>query len=267
MINTLHIKQQQIYNGYFKVGSGATRILIIGSCRAVHILNYLNRMNTNNQWEICFIDPFNWNWDIHENRVDYEAVIRSMETNQRMLELLSGTKIYIHEFYNQYGMFNSSKENPKNIYQFGLNPNFDICLPNFNDVFILYNDFITFDSEIRDMAKEDAQKYGRTSFQTLALIKNKSVDNIEKFLSICAKTDFPDMAQYFEVYWTKKPLFYTYNHTSKYFTLFIFERLMEKLMITIPNDVWHDIEKMDLFASPRTAVTDYDVEIYGLQWR
>ena len=79
MINTIQTKQMQLTNGFYSIGSGARQILIMGSCRAVHYITYFVEWNKINgeQFTVNFIDPFNWNWDINDQRVDYLTALKN----------------------------------------------------------------------------------------------------------------------------------------------------------------------------------------------
>lgn len=154
MIGTVAIKEQQLKHGAFKTGTGKEITLILGSCRSVPYLNYLVQCNKNDRFTIYFIDPFNWNWDENNNRVDYEEVLLRLETNKELLDVIGSVKIFIHEYYSNAGMFNVFKDK-KNIYEFGMNPDIDITIPNFNDVFILFRDIVSFDISIRKKAIQD----------------------------------------------------------------------------------------------------------------
>lgn len=236
MINTVNTKQEQLRNGCFEIGNGPEKILIVGSCRSVPYVEYLNQAN-DGRLTIRYIDPFNWNWDCKENFVDFEAKINSLETDPRILEILSSTDIYIHEFYDSFGMFNSSKESPKNIYQFGLSPRLDICIPNFNDVHIL------------GQPKEDGE------------------GALEKFYGICRQTSFPEMEEYFRANWRMTRLFWTHNHVSRYFTLFIFRLLNDKFLhMDLSNAFWNGIAPLDLLGNTPGDVTKADRDNHQLQW-
>lgn len=239
MINTVNTKQEQLRNGCFEVGSGPEKILIIGSCRSVPYVEYLKQANeeNGNRLTIRYIDPFNWHWDCQENFIDFEAKINSLETDPRILEILRTTDIYLHEYYDSFGMFNSSREKEKNIYQFGLNPRLDICIPNFNDVHVL----------------------GGT--------KEEGEAALEKFYGICRQTSFPEMEQYFRDNWRTTRLFWTANHISRHFSLFIFRLLNEKFLhLDLSHELWSRISVLDLLGNTPGPVTHADRYNHKLQW-
>lgn len=238
MIGTIHTKRQQLEKGYFRVGDGPEKMLIIGSCRAVPYLNYLDIWNKRHgRFTISFIDPCNFHWDLNDNRVDYEAAINAKESDPAMLELLTSTKIYVHEYYANYGMFNSSTDSPKNIYQFGLKPEMNICICNFND------------------------------YHTLGQPKEVGLANLEKFYENCRRSSFPEMEDYFKANWQTKRFFWSGSHVSKEFTLFIF-KLMDEKFLHLGYDAWfrEEIPKHDLYANTPMAVTQQDRENYGITW-
>lgn len=284
MINTVNSKAEQLTNGYFKVGSGRETILIIGSCRSVPYCNYLNKYNeqNGNPYTIAFIDPFNFCYNKFDERVNMEENILSLENDTRILDLFKSTDIVIHEYYSNYGMFNFDKEANKNIYQFGLNPKtyliplyspsdfrvsskLDICIPNFNDLFILFKDIVSLDIDIRKKAIADINVTGKLSEETQRDIFYISQKNINKFYNICQKSDIPEMAQYFEKTFKNERLFWTSNHVSKNFTKAIFNFINDKYFgLKLSNDFYDDQE--DMFANNYTHLTQYDLDYYGYSW-
>lgn len=266
MINTITIKEQQLARGYFSTGTGKETILILGSCRSVPYVYYLDKWNKANgdRFTINAIDPFSWNWDMQENRVDYMAELTKQESNKELLDMLKRVDIFIHEYYSNAGMFNVFKEGEKNIYQFGLKPKQDICLPNYNDIFILTREIVSFDMEIRHKAIADYNVIGKLSEQTLSDIDQVRKNNLNKFIGICAKTDFPEFAQIFMDNYKKKRFFWTFNHIAKEFTLTIYRLLNDKfLKLYLSDFYWDIISKHDMYANNFTYLCEYDI---GYEW-
>lgn len=263
MINTIQIKEQQFKNGTYKTGSGAEVILILGSCRSVPYLTYLNDWNNlnGNMFTVHFIDPFNWNWDIQENRTDYHAELIKQESNQYLLDVLKSTNIFIHEYYSNAEMFNVFKDAEKNIYQYGLSPSMDICIPNFNDVFILTREIVSFDLNCRKLATQDYNVNGKLSPQTIQEIEKVRENNLQKFYDICSKTDFPEFAEIFSTQYKSLRLFWTFNHISKNFSHAIFDLMNSKyLKLDFSN---YKISQIDLYANNYTYLCEYD---QGYTW-
>lgn len=239
MIGTVETKREQLKHGYYRTGNGPEHLLLIGSCRSIPYLYYLDLWNIRHgRFTISFIDPCNWNWNLNEDRVDYEAAINAKEADPAILELLTSAQIYIHEYYENYGMFNSSPDNQKNIYQFGLKPQLNICIPNFNDYFIL----------------------GQP--------KEVGLENLEKFYSVCRLSSFPEMEEYFKANWRTKRFFWSNNHVAKEFTLFIFKQMDERFLhLGFDEWFWQEIPKHDIYAAgPVINPTAGDIANYNLLW-
>lgn len=268
MISTLEIKIQQLTNGAFRVGSGNEVMLIMGSCRAVPYLNYLNEWNkSHNKYTIYFIDPFNFNWNIKEERVDYMEQLERLEMNDVMLTILSSVDVFIHEYYKSFGMFNTDDNGEKNIYDFGMNPKTDVCIPNFNDFFILFNDVISFDNTLKEKAKLDYLISGNLSEETEKEIFSVSQRNLDKFFSNCKLSDMPEMESYFRDNMKSTRFHWTSNHISKHFSLVIFKFLNERfLKLDLSEQFLDEISKEDMYANNYTHLTQYDLKYYGYVW-
>lgn len=267
MINTISIKEEQLKLGCFHTGSGKENILIMGSCRSVPYINYFDKWNkeNGNRFTIYFIDPFNWNWDYQDNRVDYQEALTKQETNDYLLNILKSIDIFIHEYYANAGMFNVFKDAEKNIYQFGLKPKMDICIPNFNDIFILTRDIVSFDVEIKKKSIQDYNVIGKLSDQTLVDIDQARKNNLNKFIGICAKSDIPEFAQIFMDNYKLTRYFWTFNHIAKEFTLQIFKLVNDKFIKLYMTDFyWDQISKQDMYANNYTFLCEYD---FGYQWK
>ncbi len=264
MINTYDIKKQQLEEGAYRVGGGKETMLIMGSCRAVPYINYLNEWNKiHNRFTIYFIDPFNWNWDKKDNRVDYSEVLKRLETDKNILDIFSKTKVFIHEYYKNFGMFNTLNDGDINIYEFGMKPETDICIPNFNDHFILLGDIYTFDPYIQNKVNIDIKLTGEISEETERQIVELSKNNIEKFYEVCRMSDVPEMEIYFKENFTKVRLFWTHNHIAKAFTLFNFKAINDKFLKLDMTGVWNKVENMeDMYANNYTFLTEYDIKFH-----
>ncbi len=264
-ISTIVIKQQQLTKSFFCSGSGPETILVMGSCRVVNIVNYLVQYNNENgnRFTICSIDPFNWNWNAREERVDYERAIIGCEDDYRLLEMIRNTDIFIHEYYGNAGMFNVNKDDNKNIYKFGMAPKIDVCIPNWNDVFVLFGDIVSFDIDIRKRAIQDYNVIGKLSSQLQQEIYDKGQKNLLKFYDICDKTSLPEFKKYFQDNIIKKRLFFTYNHTTKFFTLELM-RLMDEKYLHL--GIRPDKDHIDIFANNYTLLSEYDKAWYHFEW-
>lgn len=269
MIGTYAIKMQQLANGFFQTGSGPYKILIQGSCRVAHLVDYFDQWNTanGNQLTIYSIDPFGFNWNLKDERVDYEQALSAWEEDGQMLSMLASVDCYVHEFYKHSGMFNVAKDEPKNVYQFGMNPKVDICIPNWNDRFVLMNDILAFDTDMRKKVIQDVNVVGKMSPQTEKEIFELSVANLHRFYDMCLLSDIPEMVEHVANNLRGIRFFHNYNHVTKFFTLFIFKKINEKwLHLNITPEFYHRIAQDDMFANSFTKITEYDIKLYQLNW-
>lgn len=250
MITTISIKEK--LREVFEVGTGEKNVLILGSCRTVAYLNYLNRWNRSwspEPFRIFVIEPNNYHWDEHGSDVDLNAELEKLEDNERILSIIRGTEIFIHEHYAHFKMFNTDKTSEKNIYQFGMNPKIDIQIPNFHDHFILEQDY----SACGIACPDDYIKRGEAE--------------IEKFCNVCEMSSFPEFGNVFKGTWKHIRYFWRPNHTSSRFTMAIFALMNEQfLRLPLTREFWDGAATEDLFREPHTQVTQRDIDGYGLQW-
>lgn len=265
MINTINIKQQQLTKGFFTTGSGPEVMLIMGSCRVCPYVNYMNDWNeqNGNRFTIHSIDPFNFNWSVNDDRVDYIGALKEQETNQDLLTMLKSVDIFLHEWYQNAGMFNCDKKATDGIYSFGMNAKIDICIPSWNDVFVLFADILAFDIENRKRAIADYNVLGKLSEQTEKVIQEISTENVRKFQRVCYLSDIPEMAPYFLQHWLEKRFFHNFNHVSKHFTLAIFHFINKKWF---NNELSVDENHVDMYANAYTKLTEYDIAYVRFDW-
>ena len=190
-------------------------------------------------------------------RIDYEAKLLQLEKNGALLVLFKTIDIFIHEYYANAGMFNIIKEADKNIYQFGMNPKHDITLPNFNDIFLMTSEIVSFFPEIRKKATQDYNVLGFLSEEVKDEIDLIKEENLNKFLSICNKTSFPEFGNIFLAEYKKARYFWTFNHVAKRYTQVLFKMICQKLDIDIKN---LNISDKDLWNHHYTYLTEYDKE-------
>jgi hypothetical protein len=244
MISTIESKQQQLQNGYFQSGTGSKQILIVGSCRTLAYLSYLIRWNDGegrNEFIIRRIDPCDW----AVSNID----VASFENDERILSVIKSADIFIHEHLVNYGMFNTDLAVRKNIYQFGITPEFDISVPNFNDVMVLRNDYTDYGVPVPHNYIEIGES------------------EVEKFCQLCKLTSFPEMGDYFRDQWRNKRFFWRPNHVSAVFTIYIFMAMNDKFLhLPLTDDFWAGAGQEDLFKYPHTQVTQQDRDAYRLTW-
>jgi hypothetical protein len=249
MINTVDIKRAR--DSVFTLESAEPKatVLIIGSCRCVAYLNYFARYNemTGHKLRVHFIEPNDYCVDFAGNGL---ADLPKAEENPRVLDVIRSANIFLHEHYESYGMFNTNREMEKNIYQFGMQAPIDVSIPNFHDRFILFTEQRQFTPGL------DVEE-----------MKFRGLEAVEGFCKVCRQSSFMEFSAHFRETWTKLRYFWTGNHISRHFHLYIFRRLNEHwLKLPLSQEFWNGAATEDLFKTPHTPVTPEDIEAYGLQW-
>lgn len=270
MINTFSIKQEQNKKGFFTTGSGLEVILIQGSCRVAPYCSYLDIWNKtvgNNRFTIHSYDPFNLSFHpVTDSLVDRDLAILDMEKHNELLKMLSSVDYFIHEHYESFGMFNTVSDKSKNIYQFGLNPKIDLCVPNFHDVFIMFSDFYTFDKYFKEGVDESYATCGKLTSPLKKYVQEKAEENLQRFYEVCRMSSFPVIENVIKEQICQERFFWTFNHVSNNFTKCIFNKIASTLNLEFTQDFINDIADQDMFSSVFTPLTEYDVEVFGFNW-
>lgn len=248
MISTVDIKAKRY--DVFTIESRSykpTVVLVMGSCRSVPYLNYLfayDRM-AGYPFRIHFIDPFDFHWNEKNELVDIEPELEKQEHNQRILSILPTVNVFIHEHYENYGMFNTDKHRAKSIYWFGMNPEVDISIPNYDRAILL-----------KDQNADESEE-----------TRQKGEAAVEAFCQMCQRTSFPEFGDMFRNEWRKRRFFWTINHVSAAYTLAIFRMMNDKfLKLPLTPKFWESIAREDMYANNITPVTDWDRKAYDLTW-
>jgi hypothetical protein len=259
MISTQDIKSKR-FDGLFQCGNPDSKevVFMMGSCRGVPHLNFLNAAH-DGRFKIYYVDPHDFHWDAANNLVDLHEAIDTVAKDPRVLEAFRSATIFIHEHYGNYGCFNTDRSAAGNIYEHGMAAPVDICLPNFHSKFILFQEILDVDPLIRTLLQgghtQDAAEIGRES--------------IKSFKEMCAKTSFPEFADYFEENMRRVRMFFSNNHVSHHFTIPLFRLMNEKFLHLPVDQSFYDglYQTPDLYASHGVVpLTHYDVEAHGWQW-
>jgi hypothetical protein len=268
LLNTVNTARMHYQKGCYTVGSGPVGVIILGSCRVLPYVNYLAYLNTDNRFTVHLINVVNFSYNEFGQSVDPTESTKRFEFNSGLLEAINGCKWFIHEHTANYGMFNTAKDGHKSIYDFGMKPEIDISLPNFNDIFILFQELVDLDSEVKEIAKKDHETIGGLSLTTQEFIKQKGVKRLEYFTDICTKTSLPEMVDIFKANWREVRYWWTGNHISNEFTVAVF-RLMESkfLHLGLTEQFWSWCMSWDLYSTPASPITIYDVLNYGINWK
>lgn len=230
-------------------------------------MNAFNSLNTQNRFTIHFIDPCYYNWNNSGHSQDIHAALSKLETDDRFLNLIGTAKWYIHEYYENYDVFNTNRSLSKHIYQFGITPEIDLTIPNYNNHFILFQDVVTYDRELREASKRDSETGQGLSKETQNRITSMGLADVNKFCGVCSKSSFPMMGDLFRDTWTKVRYFWTINHITNAFVIALLKMMNdEHLHIDMGGRSWEQILGDDLYRTPHTPLTQYDAMNYGICW-
>ena len=239
-------------NGLFTTGNLNSNevILIHGSCRVVPYINYLN-FTHDNKYKIIYIRSYNQPTD--------------QQNNSQLINILKSINIFIYEHCQNMGDLNTCPLQPQNIYKLGLSPQISIHIPQFNDLPILFNDYLTepFLPTISHLIKSEHPS--ELSKDSIWKIHQDSQYNINKFIKNCHQTSFPEMAKFFSQNLFTTRLFCTYNHISSQYTLKIWEWINTKYL-NIPNWNLPDLSLQLMFENTRTPLCKYDLIYRNYQW-
>lgn len=237
----IHLETCNIANAkgefYWRGNPDGDVLLILGSCRVNPYLNYLTDLHTD--YKIYCIHPYAYN----------QEQLEGLEHNDQLHQIFSDTKVFIKEYHANYGIFNTLDKHEKNIYQFGMSPDLDLTIPAWNDHFVYVND-------IKEWCKElDPDK-----------IHQIAKANYNKFYTNCAKTDFPEVIEWFFDNFTKKRLSWNFNHITKDYSVKVFELLNSKfLKLPITNDFLDNLN-VDHLQDAKTELTNLDRDFFGYLW-
>jgi hypothetical protein len=249
MFDTVNTQSTHYTDGCFRAGSGERVVVIHGSCRIMPYVNYLNRLNSDNRFTLCVINIVNFAFDRHGNSVNTDAFTQQFEGNPVLLDMMKRCRWFIHEHAENFGCFNTSKAASKNLFQLGLQPELEVCIPNFNDRFILERDYASCGMPTPDDYIERGE------------------EAVKKFCKVCELSSFPEMSDHFRDNWRATRFFWSPNHISSSFSMYLLKQMDERfLKLGLSDGFLLAASREDLFKEPHTEVTRRDVEGYGLSW-
>lgn len=254
MINTLDIKLKR-FDGLFQCGNPDSDeiVFMMGSCRGVPHLNFLNEAH-NGRFKIYYVDPHDFHWDAQDNLVDIHAAIDAVAKDSRVTDAIQSASVFIHEYYANYGCFNTDLGAPGNIYDQGMSAPLDICLPNFHGKYILFQEILSL------------QPWLQGDWDRLKEIGQASID---AFKEMCLKTSFPEFANYFEDNMRQVRMFFSNNHVSNDFTIPLFRMMNEKFLHLPLDQAFYDgLYKLpDMYSNHGVVpLTQQDVDAHGWNW-
>jgi hypothetical protein len=232
-------------------------VLVVGSCRAVPYLNYMqayNRAAGKPVFAAAYVNPADLQTTATGYPQDAREAIMRLVSRDRVKDFCSEATAMLCEHVQNYGALNTTPDGW--LRQVALpiySPVFTI--PNWNAMAVLQHDILelfplTFQGRLLRHEHEKVSK-----------------NSIQKFFDHCVKSSFPEMAEVFEASWRKEKWFHTHNHVARPFTEFIFTQWLMRMGIDpMPREALEWTRSFDLFAKPCTEVTQQDREVLEIEW-
>lgn len=262
MKHTVESTKEGFYaNGTCRLGSGPTKILILGSCRIMPYVNYIDFLNRDNRITLDVINIVNFNWDADNKPVDRDEAVKNKESNPTLLQRIRETQIFIHEHAEHYDFLNTDHSCPKNIYQFGMNPRADIAIPNWNAPF-LFQDQLDLIPAFR-VQFEEAKEMTPELESAMASYGNVTVS---KFLWHCEESTFPELNEIIRPSWKKTRYWWTANHVSAAYFNLVWDLLNDRFLELPSLPGFSALRSEDPFGANPTRITEYDRKAFGLEW-
>lgn len=232
----------------FSFGNPAgKKIVLIGSCRIVPLLNALRAYNSlhGNPFELLCFNPVEM-WAGPGHHV-HDGVNQIMEGYQ-----FGEPDFLVCEHLQYCGVLNTVRSSEQNIFDsLGCHPKVEIRLPNWNGLHI-------FDAETEMHSKEYAALGHNDRVEELR--KNTAIHKA-RFLSHCRESSFPELETWVDENWLTTRMGWLSNHPSRalWWRMFICVASQMGLKITAQLEK-HDLCADDVYKSTGVALTkvDYD---------
>lgn len=249
---TTNILRESYERREFSFGNPAgKKVVLIGSCRIVPLLNALrvyNSLNRNPFELLCFNPVEMWGGPghhVHDGVNQILADYRFPETDFLVCEHLQFC-----------GVLNTVRSSEQNIFDsLGANPAVEIRLPNWNDMHI-------FDAET---AQHDPGGYGALSHdQKVGFIKGVTAIHKARFLSHCAGSSLPELGEWVEANWLTTRMGCTSSHPSHALLWQMFRGIFRLMGLTFSRALeTHPLCATPVYEPTGVALTAVDYEANG----
>lgn len=265
MIESNLLHPPTLQEGCYTFGSGPIAVCLLGSCRIVPYANYFEYFNSENRYTVHVIDVVRFNFGLDGRQVDAGNIVSRFESYPALLSKIKTVRWFVHEHVANYGMFNTDRNQAKTIYDFGMKPEIDVAIPNFNNHFILFQDIVAMDSRVNAQVRST---FGAVTPELQAELKERGLEEVDKFCRCADLTSLPEMSVLFATTWKRVRYFWNINHITKAFTQEVFRLMNDKFLkiALTPRESGLIASTPDMYEQPHTSLTPYDVECYGINW-
>lgn len=236
----------------FSFGNPAgKKIVLIGSCRIVPLLNCLrvyNAMHGNPFELLCFNPVEMWVGPGHHVSDGVNHILSGY--------YLGEVDFLVCEHLERCGVLNTVRASEENIFEsLGCKAAVEIRLPNWNDMHV-------FDAET---AMHDKEGYANLSHSDrVDFLRGETATHKARFLSHCAGSSFPELVEWVEANWLTIRMGWTSSHPSRPLLWQMFKGVFSLMGLNItPQLESHPLCAPDVYAPTGVALTNVDYEANG----
>lgn len=225
----------------------AKKVVLIGSCRIVPLLNCLrvyNALNGNPFELLCFNPVEMWVGPGHHVSDGVNHILEGYR--------FGATDFLVCEHLQYCGVLNTVRSSEENVFDsLGCSPAMEIRLPNWNDMHI-------FDAETACHSPTYAA-LGHN--ERVAEIRKNTAVHKYRFLSHCAGSSFPELVEWVEANWLTTRMGWTSSHPSHPLLWQMFRGVFRLMGLQMTSTLLaHPLCATDVYAPTGFALTSVDYE-------
>jgi hypothetical protein len=237
----------------FGNSDAGTVIALVGSCRIVPFLNFMRVFNHAHGYPfelLCFNPVEMWEGPGHEVDAGVAKVLDGYRFGK--VDFLIG------EHVQNCGYLNTVRSSEQNVFDsLGCDPRVEIRLPNWNAMHI-------FDAET---AMYDPEYCALDPSERAVVLRERTNLHKAKFLDYCAKSSFPDLAQWVTDHWLTLRMGWTNSHPSIELSLEMFRHVATALQLPLDEAFYaHPLCVTDGYKPSGMVLTPVDYEANGWQF-
>ena len=233
-------------------------ILLIGGCRITPFLNYL------------------LNYELFGNKFNYLCVLvyvpemiqlsENLLFNDDIKKQICCSTILFSEYIKSYNYFNTVKNAEKSIFHIKHQFNYEIILPNWNNICLYTKELIQYKNLKNDLCKFHNNEI---SFQEFTNILKKCHENeLQRHFNILIKANFIELIDFIKFHLNLVKLSHTLNHPSNRYFLEMFRVVLKKYFNTnyIPQSIINMNNSYEFLGNEDvdTKLTYYDSICLGI---
>lgn len=247
--NDLRERYQRREFSFGNARSGKT-VVLIGSCRIVPLLNCFRVYNAlyGNPFELLCFNPVEmWQGPGHHVSDGVNQILGNYRFGQ--------TDFLVCEHLQYCGVLNTFRSSEENVFEsLGCNPAVEIRLPNWNDMHILDAETACHSPVYAALGHDER----------VAEIRANTATHKARFLSHCAGSSFPELAEWVEANWLTVRMGWTSSHPSHPLLWQMFAGVFRIMGLELTANLKaHPLCSSDVYQPTGIALTPVDYEANG----